>query len=84
MRDAAGRTLRIKDLLNGVSVEVATLKICVNGDQHGALGKTLWISGKTTRNPGQTMNNWRIRRQIKRLCCHGDQGRRVVLCVCAF
>lgn len=38
--DARGRTLRMKISSVGGSVEFATLRICVNGDQHGALGKT--------------------------------------------
>lgn len=74
--------LEIKNLPNGVNYT----KDDTGGSAQMQIdavprGTPLWVSGRTIKNPGktQTMNNWRIRRQIKRLCCHGNQGRSVVV-----
>lgn len=75
--------LRIKDLLNGVNAEVDTQGTRTNGGQYSTLERPLCISGRIMWNPRWTMNNWRIK-QIKRRCCHGNQGKGVCLCVYVF
>jgi hypothetical protein len=44
-------------------------------------GIPLWDGEGIMRNSRktQTMNNWRIKRQLKRHCCHGNQGRSLLV-----
>lgn len=60
--------LRIKDLPNGVNVEIDQWRISASGDRHAALGNTPVREREDKEQSGkETVDNWRIRRQIKRL-----------------
>lgn len=69
---------KTKTLPSGVDyTKDGTWGISANADR----GTPPWVSGRTAKSPGkaQTVNDWRLRRQIQRLCRHGNQGRSVVV-----